>query len=69
MGTGRGAVSHKRVPCLRGLDWELRAKRCRAARKYAVGALPRYAILMGHWDHGSIVKGATDGNEAKPRKE
>lgn len=55
MGTGRGAVSHKRVPCLRGIDPDLRRARLIAARTYPVGAVPRYAIMMGHWDLGRVV--------------
>lgn len=65
----RGAIRRRSVPCLRGVDPEVRAMRYRAARKYGWGTIARIAILMGHWDHGSIVKGGSDGNQEKPGAE
>lgn len=62
------------VPVLR--DCPNRADRLLAARTYARGSAPRFAILMGHWDRGVLIaaraatyraertKERTDGHEA-----
>lgn len=60
-----GEVRELRIPRTRGLDPELRRKRLLAARHYPPGAIPRFAILMGHWDGGLIVASAGQFLEGK----
>ncbi len=50
-----GLIKRHCVPCLRGLEPELRAKRLLAARRFTAHSIPRFAILLGHWDGGSVV--------------
>lgn len=49
-----------RVPCTRTVETKLRTARLRAARKYALGSVPRHAILGGYWDRGSVVRDCMD---------
>lgn len=65
---GAGAIRRHRVPCLRGVDPEIRAKRLRAARNYQPHSIPRLAILLGHWDAGEIVISAGRPAKRKGRK-
>lgn len=53
-----GEVRDLAVPCTRDVEPGLRRKRLAAARGYAHGSLPRVAILLGHWDGGTIVGGS-----------
>lgn len=51
-----GQIVSFRVPCLRGLDPDLRRARLLAARSYVPGSKPRHGILGGHWDGGAVVR-------------
>lgn len=63
-----GQIRRHEVPCLRGLEPELRAKRLIAARSCAAHSIPRFAILLGQWDHGSVVGAAVARLKKKPAK-
>ena len=56
-----------RVPMMRTMEPDLRRKRLLAARSFAAHSIPRFAILTGQWDAGSIVgavaRERSDGNE------
>lgn len=51
----------RKVPCLRGVDPELRRARLMAARTYQ-SPVCRHAILTGQWDGGSVVRQNMKGN-------
>lgn len=53
-----GEVRDRAIPCTRAVEPRLRRSRLVAARSYAPHSVPRLAILLGHWDGGSIVGGA-----------
>lgn len=57
-----GDIREREVPCTRGLEPELRRARLVAARSYTPHSAPRTAILLGHWDGGSIVGAAKRGS-------
>ena len=50
-----GEVRDRVLPCTRGVDDDVRRARLLAARSYTPRSLPRVAIMLGHWDGGSIV--------------
>lgn len=63
--------ANRRCPVLRGVDPDLRAARLIMARHFAVGTVPRWAILAGHWDGGSVIRairaqGGKHGNQSEP---
>jgi hypothetical protein len=43
------------------VDPDTRRARLLAARRMAVGSVPRSGILTGHWDRGSVVGAFRDG--------
>lgn len=53
-----GEIHHRGLPCTRGLDPVLRGKRLHAARQFKPRSIPRTAIMLGHWDRGSVVGAA-----------
>lgn len=50
-----GEVKDRSIPCTRATEPGIRRARLIAARGYAPHSVPRTAILLGHWDGGSIV--------------
>lgn len=54
--TGRG----RSLPCTRAAEPGIRRARLVAARGYPRGSVPRAAILLGHWDGGSVVGAARE---------
>ena len=63
-----GEIRARRIPCTREIAPELRRKRLLAARRFAIGSLPRLAIMLGHWDRGSIVLEAGQPLKKRRRK-
>ena len=49
------SIKGLRIPNNRGVDRVTRAARARAARAIPVGDFPRFAIMIGQWDGGSVV--------------
>lgn len=63
------AIRPHAIPCTRDLPSSLRRARLQAARCYARGSIPRFAILLGHWDGGRVVnhrRDVSDGDEGQP---
>jgi hypothetical protein len=62
------AILPRKIPSTRGVEHELRRKRLIAARKYERHTVPRMAILLGHWDGGSVVAGAVHQKSKRKRR-